>query len=124
MKADFSNWNHKPENHVILKAYAENALLEGATRGIVPVVVWRDGEATLTLTPQEGEQIYDFGIVDRRVVEIPEEVLEALENCDKNIEVLDKVVFKPLDSLFLSFSLINCSLNCSLNYSYVIVIPL
>jgi len=25
MKADFSNWAHKPENPVILKAYAENA---------------------------------------------------------------------------------------------------
>ena len=75
MKADFSNWSHKPENPTLLRAYAENALLEGATRGIVPVVVWRDGEATLTLTPQEGEQIYDFGIVDRRVVEIPKEIM-------------------------------------------------
>jgi hypothetical protein len=83
MKADFSNWTHKPENPIFLKAYAENALLEGATRGIVPVVVWRDGEATLTLTPQEGEQIYDFGIVDRRVVEIPEEVKKALEAYDE-----------------------------------------
>jgi hypothetical protein len=85
MKADFSNWRHKPENPVFLKAYAENALLEGVTRGIVPVVVWRDGEATLTLTPQEGEQIYDFGIVDRRVVEIPEEVIEALEAYDEAV---------------------------------------
>jgi hypothetical protein len=83
MKADFSNWTHKPENPIFLKAYAENALLEGATRGIVPVVVWRDGEATLTLTPQEGEQIYDFGIVDRRVVEIPEEVKKGLEAYDE-----------------------------------------
>lgn len=83
MKADFSNWAHKPESPVLLKAYAENALLEGVTRGIVPVVVWRDGEATLTLTPQEGEQIYDFGIVDRRVVEIPEEVKKALEAYDE-----------------------------------------
>jgi len=83
MKADFSNWAHKPENPVLLKAYAENALLEGATIVIVPLFVWRDGEATLTLTPQEGEQIYDFGIVDRRVVEIPEEVKEALEAYDE-----------------------------------------
>ena len=66
MKADFSNWAHKPENPVILKAYAENALLEGVTRGIIPLVVWRDGEFTLTLTPKEGEQIYDLGIVDSR----------------------------------------------------------
>jgi len=92
MKADFSNWSHKPENPTLLRAYAENALLEGATRGIVPVVVWRDGEATLTLTPQEGEQIYDFGIVDRRVVEIPEEVLEALEAYDDAVTAEEEVI--------------------------------
>ena len=92
MKADFSNWNHKPENPVFLKAYAENALLEGITRGIVPVVVWRDGEATLTLTPQEGEQIYDFGIVDRRVAEIPEEVIEALEAYDEAVTTEEEVI--------------------------------
>jgi hypothetical protein len=92
MKADFSNWNHKPENPVFLKAYAENALLEGITRGIVPVVVWRDGEATLTLTPQEGEQIYDFGIVDRRVIEIPEEVIEALEAYDEAVTAEEEVI--------------------------------
>jgi hypothetical protein len=70
MKADFSSWAHKPENPVILKAYAEVAILEGVTRGIIPSVVWRDGEFTLTLTPQEGEQTYDMGIVDSRPVEV------------------------------------------------------
>jgi len=99
MKADFSNWSHKPENPLLLKAYAENALLEGATRGIVPVVVWRDGEATLTLTPQEGEQIYDFGIVDRRVVEIPEEVLEALEAYDDAVTAEEEVIESSQESL-------------------------
>jgi hypothetical protein len=69
MKSDFSTWAHKPENPVILKAYAEVAILEGVTRGIIPSVVWRDGEFTLTLTPQEGENIYDMGIVDSRPVE-------------------------------------------------------
>ena len=98
MKADFSNWSHKPENPLLLKAYAENALLEGATRGIVPVVVWRDGEATLTLTPQEGEQIYDFGIVDRRVVEIPEEVLEALEAYDDAVTAEEEVTESSQES--------------------------
>jgi len=94
MKADFSNWTHKPENPIFLKAYAENALLEGATRGIVPVVVWRDGEATLTLTPQEGEQIYDFGIVDRRVVETPEEVKKALEAYDEIVTAGEEEVIE------------------------------
>jgi hypothetical protein len=85
MKADFSNWNHKPENPVILKAYAETAILEGVTGGKVPVVVWRDGEATLTLTPQEGEQIYDFKIVSPLVEKIPEEVKLALEAYDESV---------------------------------------
>ena len=98
MKADFSNWTHKPENPIFLKAYAENALLEGATRGIVPVVVWRDGEATLTLTPQEGEQIYDFGIVDRRVVEIPEEVKKALEAYDEIVTSGDEEIEEVIES--------------------------
>ena len=99
MKADFSNWSHKPENPTLLRAYAENALLEGATRGIVPVVVWRGGEATLTLTPQEGEQIYDFGIVDRRVVEIPEEVREALDAYDDAVTAEEEVIESSQESL-------------------------
>ncbi len=98
MKADFSNWSHKPENPILLRAYAENALLEGATRGIVPVVVWRDGEATLTLTPQEGEQIYDFGIVDRRVVEIPKEVKEALNAYDDAVTAEEEVIESSQES--------------------------
>jgi hypothetical protein len=62
MKSDFSNWTHRPENPVILKAYAENAIVEGLTGGQIPKVVWRDGEATLTLAPKDGEQTYDFNI--------------------------------------------------------------
>lgn len=72
MKADFSSWTHKPENPTILKAYAENAIIEGVTRGEVPSVVWRDGEATLTLTPQEGEQTYDFKITNPLAIEVVE----------------------------------------------------
>ena len=86
MKADFSNWAHKPENPVILKAYAENALLEGVTRGIIPTVVWRDGEFTLTLTPAEDEQTYDMGIVDSRPK--PEEDLgfEPMPDGEEEVE--------------------------------------
>lgn len=79
MKSDFSTWTHQPMNPVLLKAYAENALLEGITRGIVPVVVWRDGEATLTLTPKEEEQIYDFGITDYREDKIDAETQKGLD---------------------------------------------
>jgi len=62
MKSDFSNWTHRPENPVILKAYAESAIVEGLTGGQIPKVVWRDGEATLTLAPKDGEQTYNFNI--------------------------------------------------------------
>ena len=68
MKSDFSNWTRKPENPVILRAYAENAIVEGLTGGQVPKVVWRDGEATLTLTPKDGEQTYDFNIENPMLV--------------------------------------------------------
>ena len=84
MKADFSNWTQKPENPVILRAYAENALIEGITGGKVPVVVWRDGEATLTLTPLEGESIYDFGIVDHREIPKDEVIESSLEDLTKD----------------------------------------
>jgi len=62
MKSDFSNWSHTPENPIILKAYAESAIVEGLTGGQIPKVVWRDGEATLTLAPKDGEQTYNFNI--------------------------------------------------------------
>ena len=87
MKSDFSNWSHKPENPILLKAYAENAILEGVTRGEVPVVVWRDGEATLTLTPQEGEQIYDFRIENPLIPEMSEETKLAIEAYDNSVIV-------------------------------------
>jgi hypothetical protein len=87
MKSDFSNWNHKPENLSILKKYAETAIAEGLTgESNLPTVVWRDNEFTLTLSPEEGEQVYDIGIVDPRPKEkidlgfepIPDEEEELL----------------------------------------------
>jgi hypothetical protein len=69
MKADFSNWSHSPDNFIILKKYAETAIADGSTLGKIPSVVWRDGEFTLTLSPLEGEQVYEVGITDPRPVE-------------------------------------------------------
>jgi hypothetical protein len=66
MKADFSNWSHSPDNPVILKKYAETAIIEGLTQGEIPSVVWRDGQFTLTLNPLEGEKVFDMHIVDPR----------------------------------------------------------
>ena len=78
MKADFSTWKHNPDNPALLKAYAELAIMEGLTGDIIPKVVWRDGELTLTLNPEEGEQTYEYIFEDRRVKEenIQEEVQE------------------------------------------------
>jgi hypothetical protein len=78
MKADFSTWKHNPDNPALLKAYAELAIMEGLTGDTIPKVVWRDGELTLTLNPEEGEQIYEYIFEDRRVKEeiIQEEVQE------------------------------------------------
>ena len=68
MRSDFSNWSHKPENPVILQAYVESAIVEGLTFDQIPVVVWRDGELTVTLNPREGERDLEYKFIDRRIV--------------------------------------------------------
>ena len=65
MKCSFCTYNHKPENPFILKAHAEQDILEGKTRGIIPVVVWDDG-GFLLVESADGRQTYDIGIVDSR----------------------------------------------------------
>ena len=69
MRCSFCTYNHKPENPFILKAHAEQDILEGKTRGIVPVVVWEDGGFLLVESAEDGRQTYDIGIVDSRPVE-------------------------------------------------------
>ncbi len=88
MKADFSTWQHKPENPNILKAYAELAIMEGLTGDIIPKVVWRDGELTLTLEPKEGEQVYEYTFIDYRIKDEEEEVVfkETLEDDSEEVE--------------------------------------
>ena len=66
MKCSFCTYNHKPENPFILKAHAEQDILEGKTRGIIPVVVWDDGGFLLVESAKEGQHTYDIGIVDSR----------------------------------------------------------
>jgi hypothetical protein len=65
MKCSFCTYNHKPENPFILKAHAEQDIMEGKTRGIIPVVVWDDG-GFLLVEAADGRQTYDIGIVDSR----------------------------------------------------------
>jgi hypothetical protein len=66
MRCSFCTYNHKPENPFILKAHAEQDILEGRTRGIIPVVIWEDGGFLLVESAKEGQHIYDIGIVDSR----------------------------------------------------------
>ena len=102
MKADFSNWSEKPDSFVALKRYAEACIVEGLTRGEIPSVVWRDGEFTLTLSPLEGEQVYEIGIVDPRPVEQVDLGFEPLpdeEDPEKLYESKLKVVPKKPTTL-------------------------
>jgi hypothetical protein len=68
VRCSFCTYNHKPENPFILKAHAEQDIMEGITRGIIPVVVWDDG-GFLLVESADGRQTYDIGIVDSRPVE-------------------------------------------------------
>ena len=90
MRCSFCTYNHKPENPFILKAHAEQDILEGKTRGIIPVVVWDDG-GFLLVEAADGRQTYEIGIVDSRPVEkvdlgfepIPDEEESPLEDSTK-----------------------------------------
>jgi hypothetical protein len=87
VRCSFCTYDHKPENPFILKAHAEQDIMEGKTRGIIPVVVWDDG-GFLLVESANGRQTYDIGIVDSRPVEevdlgfepIPDEEESPLED--------------------------------------------
>ena len=90
MRCSFCTYDHKPENPFILKAHAEQDIMEGKTRGIIPVVVWDDG-GFLLVEAADGRQTYEIGIVDSRPVEevdlgfepIPDEEESPLEDSTK-----------------------------------------
>jgi hypothetical protein len=87
MKSDFSNWSHKPDNVSILKKYAETTIAEGLTGEVlVPTVVWRDNELTLTLTPQKDEKVFDIGIVDPRPKEEVDLGFEPLPDEEEEVK--------------------------------------
>jgi hypothetical protein len=65
VRCSFCTYDHKPENPFILKAHAEQDIMEGKTRGIIPVVVWDNG-GFLLVESADGRQTYDIGIVDSR----------------------------------------------------------
>ena len=68
MKCSFCTYDYKPDNFPLLKAHAEKDILEGVTFGVIPVVVWRDGEFVLVEKLEDGEKAFDIDIVDPRPV--------------------------------------------------------
>jgi len=84
MRCSFCTYDHKPENPFILKAHAEQDILEGKTRGIIPVAVWRDGGFLLVVKAEDGEQIYEIGIVDSRPVEEVDLGFEPIPDEEEN----------------------------------------
>lgn len=78
MKCSFCTYDYKPENVSILKEHAEKDIIEGITRGVVPVVVWRDNMFILVEKAEDGEQTYEIGIVDHRPINDSNLVVETL----------------------------------------------
>jgi hypothetical protein len=94
MKCSFCTYNHKPENPFILKAHAEQDIMEGKTRGIIPVVVWDNG-GFLLVESADGRQTYDIGIVDSRPVEEVDLGFEPIPDEEKNLLEDSTKVTKP-----------------------------
>ena len=68
MKCTFCTYDYTPDNFPMLKAHAEKDILEGITRGIIPVVVWRDGTFILVKEAESNDRVFDIDIVDPRPV--------------------------------------------------------
>jgi hypothetical protein len=94
MRCSFCTYDHKPENPFILKAHAEQDIMEGRTRGIIPVVVWDDG-GFLLVEAADGRQTYDIGIVDSRPVEKVDLGFEPIPDEEENPQEDLKKETKP-----------------------------
>jgi ClpP class serine protease len=86
MRCSFCTYGQKPENLFLLKAHAEQEIFEGNTRGIIPVVVWKDGEFYLVEKAKDGEQVYEIGIIDPRPKEEPDLGFEPLPDEEEDDE--------------------------------------
>jgi hypothetical protein len=93
MKCSFCTYSQKPESLYLLKLHAEQDIFEGATRGVIPVAVWRDGEFLLVEKAKEDEQVYEIGIVDPRPVEEPDLNFEPIPD-EEEEEEMEEVVVK------------------------------
>jgi hypothetical protein len=78
----------------ILKAHAEQDIMEGKTRGIIPVVVWDNG-GFLLVESADGRQTYDIGIVDSRPVEEVDLGFEPIPDEEENLLEDSTKVTKP-----------------------------
>ena len=94
MRCSFCTYDHKPENPFILKAHAEQDIMEGRTRGIIPVVVWDNG-GFLLVEEADGRQTYDIGIVDSRFVEEVDLGFEPIPDEEENLLEDSKKATKP-----------------------------
>ena len=94
MRCSFCTYDHKPENPFILKAHAEQDIMEGKTRGIIPVVVWDNG-GFLLVEEADGRQTYDIGIVDSRFVEEVDLGFEPIPDEEENLLEDSKKATKP-----------------------------
>jgi hypothetical protein len=102
MKCSFCTYEHKPDNLSLLKSHAEADILEGTTRGIIPVVVWRDGEFFLVEKAEDKEPAFGIGITDPSSVEEVDLGFEPVpdeEEPEKFQEVLMKAKKKKPSNL-------------------------
>jgi hypothetical protein len=103
MKCSFCTYDQKPDSLFLLKAHAEEDILEGKTRGVIPVAVWRDGEFLIVEEAKDDERVYEIGIIDPRPVEevdlgfkpLPDEE-EPEKLYESKVKVVDK---KPTNLL-------------------------
>lgn len=82
MRCNFCSYSHKPDNPQLLRAHAELDIIEGKTRDIIPVVVWREGEFWLVEKAADGETVFPIGIIDPRPVEESEEEIQKRKEYD------------------------------------------
>jgi len=82
MKCSFCSYSHKPDNPQLLRAHAELDIIEGKTRDIIPVVVWREGEFWLVEKAEDGEGVFSIGIVDSRPTIEDKEEIRKRKNYD------------------------------------------
>lgn len=92
MRCSFCTYEHKPDSPSLLRSHAEEDIIQGVTRGIIPVVVWRDDGFLLVETAEDDERIYEIGIIDPRPVEEVDLGFEPLPNEGEPVQFQEMIV--------------------------------